>query len=174
MRTRTAILILAGSAALAGCAYGYGDYGPYGGLSLGMSYGDYGYGGYGGYGYGGYGYPYGGYGYPGYYGGFGAPYYGWYDNYYYPGTGYYVYDSYRRPHVWNDTQQRYWTQQRDRALSTTRTNTVTATSRPALRENWSGFNRQSATDRTTARSDRREARQEERTQRRDTNNPPHP
>ena len=31
--------------------------------------------------------------------------YGWYDNYYYPGTGIYVYDSYRRPHVWNDRQR---------------------------------------------------------------------
>lgn len=171
MHMRTAMLVLAGSAALAGCAYGYGDYGPYGGLSMGLGYGDY-YGGYGGYG--GYGYPYGpygGYGYPGYYGGFGAPYFGWYDNYYYPGTGIYVYDSYRRPHVWSETQQRYWTQQRTRALNTT--STASTTTRPTIRENWSGFNRQTATDRATARTERREARQEERIQRRE-NNPPHP
>ncbi len=67
---------------------------------------------YGGYGYGG---GYGGYG--GYGGGYGSGltlsyntgnYYGWNDGYYYPGTGYYVYDTYRRPHRWNNVQQQYW------------------------------------------------------------------
>jgi hypothetical protein len=169
MRTRLAIL-LGCTVALGGCAYGYGDYGPYGGMSVGVGYGSgyggYGYGGYGGYGgcydpysaaggYGGYdyyGYPTGGYGYGscGYGAGYGpygsAPYYGWYGDYYYPGTGYYVYDSYRRPHVWNDTQQRYWTRQRDRALTTARTHDRQANQQTVIRENWSGFNRPNRTD----------------------------
>jgi hypothetical protein len=38
-------------------------------------------------------------------GGYGGSYYGWYGDYYYPGTGYYVYDRYRHPHRWNDTQR---------------------------------------------------------------------
>ncbi|HET8535134.1 MAG TPA: hypothetical protein VFL74_06250, partial [Sphingomicrobium sp.] len=78
MRARLAIL-LAGTVALGGCAYGYGDYGSYGGLSVGIGSG---YGGYGGY----YDPYYDGYGYGGY--GYGYPsYYGWYGDYYYPGTG---------------------------------------------------------------------------------------
>ena len=90
----------------------------YNGLGVGVGYGG-GYGGYGG-GYGSYGYgsplwrllrlqlrlsQLGGYG-SGY--GYGSPYYGWYDNYYYPGTGYYVYDSYRRPHSMTPIQKAYW------------------------------------------------------------------
>ena len=68
--------------------------------------------------------PYGGYGaYPGYYGGLG---YGWYDNYYYPGTGIYVYDSYRRPHMWNDRQRSYWSNHRTYLCHADTTN-------------WSGF-----------------------------------
>jgi hypothetical protein len=187
MRTRLAILVLAGSAALGGCAYGYGDYGPYGGMSVGVGYGS----GYGGYGYGGYYDPYGyggyngygGYGYGGY--GYGDPYFGWYDNYYYPGTGYYVYDQYRRPHVWSNTQRQYWTQRRDRALNSGRTsrmatNTTTTTApSPQLRDNWSGFDRRSSA--TTARTDRQQAREQRqqareqrqavRDQRRDDRNP---
>jgi len=50
MRARLAIL-LGCTVALGGCAYGYGGYGPYGGMSVGVGYGS----GYGGYGYGGYG-----------------------------------------------------------------------------------------------------------------------
>lgn len=134
MRARLAILF-AGSIALGGCAYGYGGYGPYGGyggsrVSVGVSYGS-GYGGYGGYGYGYPGYNY-GYG----YGGYGSPYWGWYGDYYYPGTGYYVYDRYRRPYRWNDRQRRYWSERRHRVLNTTRT-----ADRPAIRENWSDFER---------------------------------
>ena len=97
---------------------------------LGLGYG----GGYGGYGYGspyygyGYGSPYygGGYGYGAGYGSyygssFGSP-FGWYDNYYYPGSGYYVYDTYRRPHVMTTTQRTYWTRvRRHCAASGTRT-----------------------------------------------------
>jgi len=150
MRTRVALLAAAGAASLGGCAdYGYGSYS---GLSLGLGYG----GGYGGY-YSPYDYGYGysyspfGYGYsPFDYGGwYGDPYFGWYGGGYYPGTGIYVYDSYRRPHRWNDQQQRYWTQ---RQQSVTTTATTRNHERPQFRDNWSGFNRQSdstRTDRTT-------------------------
>ncbi|HVI99809.1 MAG TPA: hypothetical protein VM657_12170 [Sphingomonas sp.] len=83
-------LVLAAGLGLSACA----SDGYYGGASIG----------YGGY----YGDPY----YDDYYGGYGygyAPsYYGWYGDYYYPGTGIYVYDRYRRPHRWSDSQRRYW------------------------------------------------------------------
>lgn len=164
MRARLAIL--AGSVALGGCAYGYGGYGS--GFSLGVGYGSgyggyydpycgygggsygLGYGGYGGYDY--YGFPYGGTGYGSCGYGFGSPYFGWYDNYYYPGSGYYVYDRYRRPHVWSDTQKRYWTDRRNRALSSGKVK------EQALRENWSGFDRSSrpTLDRSTRRSGQQE------------------
>lgn len=129
MRARFAILAAA-ALSLGGCAYGD--------LGVGMGYGDpygYGYGPYGGYGYGydpyGYGYGY-GYGSP-YYGGYyGSP-FGWYDNYYYPGTGYYVYDTYRRPTVWTDSQRRYWTQRVQRYRSTSGTTTT------VTKPDWSGF-----------------------------------
>lgn len=76
---------------LAGCVDDYG----YGGVSVG----------YGSPGYYGYGDPY----YDGLgYGGIGGGYYGWYNDFYYPGSGVYVYDRYRRPFRWNDTQRRYW------------------------------------------------------------------
>jgi hypothetical protein len=156
MRARF-LALLAASAALGGCAYGYGS--PYGGMSVGVSSGYYGgYGGYGGYS--SYGSPYGyigtaygvpyGYGY--------QPYYGWYDNYYYPGTGIYVYDSYRRPHAMSDSQKRYWTERQQRVTSPTTTTTTTRDrrtarrERPALRENWSAFKTKAA---TTTSSDRR-------------------
>ena len=111
MRLRIPFITTIAAVALSGCAYG--DYG-YGGLGVGLGYGD----GYYGNGYYGANYgPYGGYGaYPGYYGGLGS-YYGWYDDYYYPGTGYYVYDSYRRPHMWSDSQRSYWTRRRQSATS---------------------------------------------------------
>lgn len=153
MRVPAAVLILAGSAALGGCAYGFGDYGSYGGLSVGVGYGS-GYGGYyGGYpgyggcydpysaagGYGGYdryGFPYGGYGYGSCGYGYDDP-FGWYGDYYYPGSGYYVYDRYRRPHVWNRTQQRYWTQRRETVLRSGDASRRTTVDR----ENWSRFDR---------------------------------
>jgi hypothetical protein len=158
------ITLLAGSAiALGGCAYG--DLGL--GLGYGSGYGNYGYGNYGygssyyGSGYGsGYGYgPYGGYGaYPGYYGGYGS-YYGWNDNYYYPGSGTYVYDSYRRPHVWSNNQRSYWTSRQQQALRNSGTRRVASTT---LRPNWSGFNRaqaqQRSADRQTVRQERRASR----------------
>lgn len=166
MRIPYISLLAAGALSLGGCAYGD--------LGLGMGYGspyyDYGYN---------YG-PYGGYGaYPGYYGGFGfgtpyyggygygSPYFGWYDSYYYPGTGYYVYDTYRRPHLMTTTQRQYWTR-RSPALRTT---TVSTT---RIQPNWSGFNRRTSTvaDRQAARQERqaaREQRQQDRQLRR--NNP---
>ena len=116
MRIPFISLIAGGALALGGCAYG----------DVGLGYGG-GYGGYGDYGYG-YG-PYGGYGaYPGYYGGF-----GWYGDYYYPGTGIYVYDSYRRPRVWNSRERSYWSN-RQRVRTTSGTRNVSRT------ENWSTFN----------------------------------
>ena len=142
-KLRLAALALVSGISLGGCAYdmygdgygGYGGSGGYGGfgypqssVSIGVGYG-------GGYGYSPY---YGGYGnYGGYYGG--SP-FGWYDDFYYPGTGIYVYDSYRRPRVWNDTQRRYWTRH-SRNWDNRNSGTWTRSSG----QNWSGFNRQRAT-----------------------------
>jgi hypothetical protein len=168
MRTRISTLILAAGSALAlgGCAYG--------GLGVGLGYGDpyygagYGYGSpyYGGYGYGspyygagyGYGSPYYGIGYGA---GYGSPYYGWYDNYYYPGTGYYVYDVNRRPYPMTTTQRQYWST-RSPAL---RTNTTTTTQ--TVRPNWAAFNnrQQIRAESQTVRADRQTARAERRTAR---------
>jgi hypothetical protein len=97
-RLRPALLLLGTSLTLGACAYdGYGYSGGYASV---------------GYGAGGYCDPY----YDdcyGYYGDpYGDPWYGWYDNYYYPGWGIYVYDSYRRPHRWNDNHRRYWESRR--------------------------------------------------------------
>jgi hypothetical protein len=158
MRIPYISLVAAGALALGGCAYG--DLG----MGLGYGYGSPYYGSpYYGYGYGSPYYGAGYYGSPYYggsyygglgYGGFGSP-FGWYDNYYYPGTGYYVYDSYRRPHVMTTTQRAYWTR-RSPALRTSSTSRV--------RPNWSGFNRHDTTraDRQTAREERQQAREERR------------
>ena len=136
---KTAALAIVAGVGLSGCAYG-----PYGGLGVGVGYGNsnsyydpyYNSGGYYGAGYGspygsgygyGYGYPYGsGYGYP-----YGSSYYGWNNGYYYPGTGYYVYDRNRRPHRWTDAQRRYWEQQRGVATSSGGVSRVI--------ENWADF-----------------------------------
>ena len=115
MRLSLISLAAGGALALGGCAYGYGGYG------YGYGYGDYGYGGY--YDYGA---PYLGYGY-------GFDPFGWYGDYYYPGDGVYVYDSYRRPHVWNTEQQRYW--------SGRRTQWQSHSGRTWNGTNWSGFHR---------------------------------
>ena len=148
-RLRAAAVALVAGIGLTACTTPYGS-----GVSVGIGngyndpyYGGYGYGGgYPGYGYGsGYGYSAGygyGAGYPGY--GYGAGYpgygygyapWGWYDNLYYPGTGYYVYDSYRRPHRWTDAQRRYWESRRSRGL------TVEAFRRmiEAKQQNWADF-----------------------------------
>lgn len=143
-RIRSALIVLAGSVALTGCAYGpyggisagYGSpyYGsgystPYYGSGYGSPYYSAGYGspyygsGYGSPYYGGYGNPY-GYGY-----GYGAPsYYGWYNDLYYPGTGYYVYTRDGSRHRWSDAQRRYWESRRVANVTP--------------RENWDGFRRE--------------------------------
>jgi hypothetical protein len=127
MRIPYISLLAAGALSLGGCAYGYGGYGGYGGfggyggssISIGYSSGYYD--------------PwYGGYGY-----GYGSPYYGWYDNFYYPGTGYYVYDTYRRPHRMSSRQQSYWSR-RSPALRTS------GTTHHRVRANWSGFDHRSS------------------------------
>ena len=97
-RLLTLIAALAAGVGVSACTDGYG----YSGVSLGYG---------GGYYDGGYYDDYYGYGSP-YYSSFGSPYWGWYGDYYYPGTGYYVYDRYRRPYRWNNTQRRYWESRR--------------------------------------------------------------
>ena len=128
---RNAAIALVAGVGLAGCAYG-----PYGGLGVGVGYGN----GYGAYGYDPYYSGYSPYGYGSY--GYGSPYWGWNDGFYYPGTGYYVYDSYRRPHVWNSRQCSYWTSRQ--------------TSATTKSSNWSGFNRRSTTSGTTYDRQRRQ------------------
>ena len=165
MRIPFISLLAGGALALGGCAYGgLGGYGsPYYSSGYGSPY----YGsGYGSPYYGSYGYPRSGisigvgygsgyrYGSPYYgYGGLGSPYYGWYNNYYYPGTGYYVYDSYRRPHAMTTIQRQYWST-RSPALRTKSTRT-------AVKPNWSGFSQ-----RQTARAERRATREQRREDRR--------
>ena len=140
---RTAALALAAAVGLSACTtYGYGGYS---GLSVG--YGDpyYGYGyGYPRYGYSRYGYSRLGYGY--------SPYWGWYDGFYYPGTGYYVYDSYRRPHRWSDRHRRYWTE-RQRTFRRTDSSDLRE-----IRQNWSDFRRDRRSDDRAFRVERRDDR----------------
>lgn len=109
----------------AACTDGYGYSGVAVGYGAGADYGD-------GYGYGD---PYGGYGYAGGYGAYGAfpSYFGWYGDYYYPGTGIYVYDQYRRPYRWNDTQRRYWEGRRNSYRGDRN-----------VRNDWNGFERNRA------------------------------
>ena len=109
---RTASIALLAGLTLGGCGYGYGGLG--GGISVG--YGN------------------SGYNDQSYYSGYsGNPYWGWNSGYYYPGTGYYVYDSYRRPHRWNSSQQQYWTNRQ--------TYWRGRGDRSAFRENWYDFSR---------------------------------
>ncbi|MEO7178762.1 MAG: peptidase [Allosphingosinicella sp.] len=100
VRLRTLALILATGAGLSACAYGDGYGYGYGGVSLGYGNGGY---------YGDCHYGRGSAYYEPWYG-----WYGWYGDYYYPGFGVYVYDSYRRPHRWNDNDRRYWEGRRSR------------------------------------------------------------
>jgi hypothetical protein len=160
-RLRSAALAIAASVGLSACVYddGYG----YGGLSVG-------------YGNAGYCDPYWDDCYRGYGHGYGRsyysqPYWGWYNGFYYPGTGIYVYDSFRRPHRWNDRQSRYWI---DRQRSFRH---VDRGDRREFRENWRDFrqdrrvdNRAFRQQRRTLRTDLREGdltREQFRTQRRD-------
>ena len=157
MRLRFAAVATAAALSLSACAYN-----GYPGVSVG--YGNAGYGGYGGYGYGydpyydGYSpYGYNSIGYSRYGGyGYGSP-FGWYNGYYYPGTGYYVYDRYRRPRVWNDREREYWVRIKPGAGtgSGTITTTASTTTPVAVAPNWSGFNRPRQTSTPTARAERR-------------------
>ena len=131
-RFRAALVAAAGSVALTGCA----TYDPYGYSGVSVGYGSPYYGGYG------YGSPY--YG-GGYYGRGYAPYYGWYNGYYYPGTGIYVYDRYRRPHRWTESQRRYWQGRRERIED-----------RREIRQNWRDFRTERVQDRRAYRVERRE------------------
>jgi hypothetical protein len=128
MRMRPALALAAGALTLGACEDMYGPYG-YGGLDVGYGYGGY---------YAPYGYGYGPY-YGGYYGGYDP--FGWYGDFYYPGAGIFVYDSFRRPHRWNDDQMRYWMNRRSTWQSRTGTTWH--------RENWSGFNHSGTTTTTT-------------------------
>ena len=134
-RISTALMVLAGSAALGACT----AMGPYGGVGVGVGsgYGNpYGYGSPYGYGYGSpYGqgiYGYGGYPYSSYYAG--HPYYGWYDGFYYPGAGYYVYDPYGGRYPITERQSRYWQNIRER-FRKARGEQASA----EVKENWTGF-----------------------------------
>lgn len=96
---RVGLMTLLGGLALgtAACTDGYG----YGGASLGYGSAFYADPYYAGGGWGGFG--------PGVGPGLGlGSTFGWYDNFYYPGTGVYVYDRFRRPYRWNDSQRRFW------------------------------------------------------------------
>jgi hypothetical protein len=143
LNLRNAALALVAGIGLAGCAYG-----PYGGLGVGVGYGNNGY----------YDPYYGGYGYGSRYGygasyGYGSPYFGWYDGFYYPGTGYYVYDRYRRPYRWSNTQRHYWT---DRQRTFRRADRGDVRE---LRQNWTDFRRDRRSDDRAFRVERREDRQ---------------
>ena len=145
LNLRNAALALVAGLGLGGCAYG-----PYGGLGVGVGYGNNGYYGNSGYygGYGSYGYsPY------GYNAGYGYSPYGWYDGFYYPGTGYYVYDSYRRPHRWSSVQQRYWLERQRRYRASNPRNVE-------IRQNWRDFRRDRRGDDRAFRVERKEDRRE--------------
>ena len=148
-KLRLAVLAAVSGIALSGCAYdmygdpygyggyggGYGGYSPYGysyprsGVSIGVGYG------------GGYNPYYSNYGYGGYGSYYGGSPFGWYDDFYYPGSGIYVYDSYRRPRVWSDTQRLYWSDRN----SSWRNNSRSTWTRDRSQQNWSGFDRHRAT-----------------------------
>ena len=135
---RVGLVALLGSLGigLGACTDGYG----YSGVNVGVGSGFYNDGYYGG-GAGYYGDPY----YAGGFGGAYAPsYYGWYNNYYYPGTGAFVYDRYRRPYRWNDSQRRYWEGRRGNAQ---------------VRQNWGDFRRDVRGERRDYRGDIRDNRQ---------------
>ena len=73
--------------------------------------------------------------------------FGWYDNFYYPGTGVYVYDRFRRPYRWNDSQRRFW-QSRP------------GWNQPGARANWNEFRRDYRAERRDLRGDLRENRRD--------------
>ena len=133
-RIRGALIVLAASAGLAGCA----NLGPYGGVGVGS-----GYGGYGGYGYDPY---YAGYGYGS---GYGYNPYGWYNGYYYPGSGYWVYDPDKNRRPLTDAERAYWNE-RIKEYVRNKRGLEGTTATAAAKENWSGFARPSGTTATAA------------------------
>jgi hypothetical protein len=146
-RIRSALVILAASAGLAGCT----NLGPYGGVGVGVSSG---YGGYGGYGYDPY---YAGYGYGSGYG-YGYNPYGWYNGYYYPGSGWWVYDRDKNRRPMTDAERAYWNERiKERMRERRGLSGTTSTSTAAAKENWSGFERPTAAA-PTGRLDRNQAR----------------
>ena len=158
-KIRSALVILAASAGLAGCT----NLGPYGGVGVGVSSG---YGGYGNYGYG-YDPYYAGYGYGSAYG---YNPYGWYNGYYYPGTGYWVYDRHKNRRPLTAAERAYWNERiKERIRERRGLNGTTSTA--AARENWSGFERPATTtatgtvDRNQARAAMRQRALEQRAQR---------
>ena len=158
-RIRSALVILAASAGLAGCT----NLGPYGGVGVGVSSG---YGGYGNYGYG-YDPYYAGYGYGSAYG---YNPYGWYNGYYYPGSGYWVYDRKKNRRPMTDAERAYWNERiKDRMRD--RRGLSDTTSTAAAKENWTGFDRPATTtatgtvDRNQARAHMRQRALEQRAQR---------
>ena len=164
-RIRSALVILAASAGLAGCT----NLGPYGGVGVGVNsgygnYGNYGYGGYGGYGYDPY---YASYGYGR---GYGYNPYGWYNGYYYPGSGYWVYDPDKNRRPLTDAERAYWNERiKERMRERRGLNGTTSTT--AAKENWSGFDRPTTTtatgtvDRSQARAQMRQRALEQRAER---------
>jgi hypothetical protein len=158
-RIRSALVILAASAGLAGCT----TLGPYGGVGVGVGSG---YGSYGGYGYDPY---YAGYGYGS---GYGYNPYGWYNGYYYPGSGYWVYDRDKNRRPLTAAERAYWNE-RIKERMRERRGLNGATSTAAVKENWTGFDRPTNTtttatgtvDRNQARAQMRQRALEQRAQR---------
>jgi hypothetical protein len=145
-KIRSALVILAASAGLAGCT----NLGPYGGVGVGVSSS---YGGYGNYGYG-YDPYYAGYGYGSAYG---YNPYGWYNGYYYPGSGYWVYDRKKNRRPLTAAERAYWNERIRERMRDRRGLNTTTTSTAAAKENWSGFDRP-ATTTATGTVDRNQAR----------------
>ena len=100
-RFRSALILLAATAGLAGCSYGHGYGYGYGRVSVGYGsrYCD----------------PY---YYDCYRGRYGSraydPWYGWYSDYFYPGIGVYIYDRWGGRRHWDDNHRRYWENRRSR------------------------------------------------------------
>ena len=97
-------------------------------------------------------YGYGSYGYDPYYSsGYGSAYgynpYGWYNGYYYPGSGYWVYDPDRNRRELTPAERAYWRERIRRHYEELRNKGTTTTT--AVKENWTGFRRPTATTGTT-------------------------
>jgi len=131
-RLRAALVVLAASAGLGACT----NFGPYGGVGVGVGSGYDGYG-YDRYGYSPYGYGYSPYGYNRYGYGYYPAYYGWYNGFYYPGSGYWIYDPDGNQHPITERQSSYWAERLKKFRERQGTTTTTA-----VTQNWSAFSRQ--------------------------------